>query len=341
MKKFFVFFAVLLALSVSAPLFALPGITQIMPEQNGAFVYYRDTTFIEETYIGIFQYDSSTYALRFYSPEVSSGSSDIILFVSLNPETDYVQVLGDSIYGTDSTEDTDKINYLYDLLYELASRRRKLDSRYFGEPVVVSEDYAAFNGTVTMTFRYDIPLFNLESIVSEEGLPLFTLVAKKIYDISDYDFFAFTGIPELPDTMKSDDSIPAKTAEELDQSWEVSIDDGSMSLSFIGGDAVHFFSLMEFQLDPEDDVPALTLLEQTAVMGASSTSSYWSCTEYAEIILEDDFLLLKIPEYSSDSWFMHYILCTPVDEYTYAFSELTVSEKLYSQNPAYFDSYLF
>ncbi|MCQ2612948.1 MAG: hypothetical protein MJ183_05020 [Treponemataceae bacterium] len=341
MKRFSVFFAVLFAVFAASPLFALPGITQIMPEQNGAFVYYRDTTFIEETYIGVFQYDSSTYALRFYSPQVSSGSSDIILFVTLNPETDYVQVLGDSIYGTDSTEDTDKINYLYDLLYELASRRKKLDSRYFGEPVVVSEDYAAFNGTVTMTFRYDIPLFNLESIVSEEGLPLFTLVAKKISDTTDYDFFAFSGIPELPDTLKNSGSIPEKSAEELDRSWEISIDDGSMSLSFIGGDAVHFFSFMEFQVDPEDDVPALTLLEQTAIMGSSSTSSYWSCTEYAEIILDDDCLFMKVPEYSSGSWYMHYILCTSVDETAFAFSELTVSEKLYSQNPAYFDSYLF
>jgi hypothetical protein len=59
--------SVLFILLFCSGLFALPGIDEWMPTVSGEYVYYRDYTFTDETYIGFLQYDAGTYAVRYYS----------------------------------------------------------------------------------------------------------------------------------------------------------------------------------------------------------------------------------------------------------------------------------
>jgi len=62
LKKITLFAAALFA---AANLFALP-------DASGEYVYYRDSSFNRESYIGFLYYDDSTYEARYYAPPTES-----------------------------------------------------------------------------------------------------------------------------------------------------------------------------------------------------------------------------------------------------------------------------
>lgn len=112
---------VLLFLSLAAGLFAFPGISSLFPTASGQYVYYRDYTFPEETYIGFLQYDEGTYAIRYYTPVAKNGSLPIIeMYLTLNTDADFVDITGEKIASPITQNDTEVMNYMHDLLYELA-----------------------------------------------------------------------------------------------------------------------------------------------------------------------------------------------------------------------------
>ena len=65
LKKITLFAAALFA---AANLFALPGVQKSVPDASGEYVYYRDSSFNRESYIGFLYYDDSTYEARYYAP---------------------------------------------------------------------------------------------------------------------------------------------------------------------------------------------------------------------------------------------------------------------------------
>ena len=65
MKKFILTFFMIFSLNC---LFALPGVQQLLPDQSGQFVYYRDSSFDRESYVGIIYFDEATYGLRYFAP---------------------------------------------------------------------------------------------------------------------------------------------------------------------------------------------------------------------------------------------------------------------------------
>jgi len=130
MKKIPLLLCAFLLLSAQA-LSALPGVTDFLPTESGRYVYYRDSANAAGAYIGFLQYDEGTYAIRFYSPRAERGSKELNVFISLDTNKDYVSMTGEKVLETLKPEDADTLNYLHDLFYEFASRRKKLDKAEF------------------------------------------------------------------------------------------------------------------------------------------------------------------------------------------------------------------
>ena len=59
MKKILLFILTSIILNITVA--ALPGTTQFIPDSAGEYVYYRDTSFTRESYIGLLMYDKGTY----------------------------------------------------------------------------------------------------------------------------------------------------------------------------------------------------------------------------------------------------------------------------------------
>lgn len=205
---------VLLFISLAAGLFAFPGIQSLFPTSSGQYVYYRDYTFPEETYIGFLQYDEGTYAIRYFTPTATNGTLPIIeMYLTVNTEVDYADITGEKINSPISQNDTEIMNYMHDLLYEFAARRRKLNGADFFSTVTSNEDFMQFGGDVSITWDFYIPVFNLHSITDENGDLLFEAVKTgTLTNNNDQSFASFIGIENIPiiDDYYIASIIPAK-----------------------------------------------------------------------------------------------------------------------------------
>lgn len=191
---------VLLFLSLAAGLFAFPGISSLFPTASGQYVYYRDYTFPEETYIGFLQYDEGTYAIRYYTPVAKNGSLPIIeMYLTLNTDADFVDITGEKIASPITQNDTEVMNYMHDLLYELAARRRKLNDADFFTTVTSTEDFMQFGGDVTITWDFYIPIFNLHSITDANGdILLEAVTVGALTNNNDQSFASFREFEDIP-----------------------------------------------------------------------------------------------------------------------------------------------
>ena len=153
MKKLLLTLTILLCVAVSA--FTLPGFTPFVPDTAGEYVYYRDYSFNRESYIGILNYDDTSYQIRYYAPadrDLVLPETNLAILFSLNPESNFFDMTGEKIitdvdpYG----DDVDILNYLHDLLYEFSSRRIKLDDLE-GTEIFTTQEFEQFGGKVTMS----------------------------------------------------------------------------------------------------------------------------------------------------------------------------------------------
>ncbi len=204
----------------SFTLFAFPGITDYIPTVSGEYVYYRNYNFDTETYIGFLQYDEGTYSIRYYSPKATSGLPSIQLLISMNPTADFPDLIGERILSSVTAEDTDTMNYMHDLLYELASRRKKMNGSDFSSTVKSTEEYTQFGGEVTLQFENYIPIFNLNTITDMTGKVLFqALCSGKLQDSNDNSFDIFSGIPEMTNTIIPATASDDKWVQVADNFW--------------------------------------------------------------------------------------------------------------------------
>ena len=67
MKKLIL--SILTSIILSVAVTALPGVTQFIPDSAGEYVYYRDSSFTRESYIGLLMYDEATYQIRYFAPQ--------------------------------------------------------------------------------------------------------------------------------------------------------------------------------------------------------------------------------------------------------------------------------
>ena len=208
--KFSVF--AFLSIFFAAPsLFALPGVEQKIGDQSGQFVYYKDSTFERESYIGIVYFDDSTYGVRYYAPaEQKSGKPEISMQVYVTIDAEKAATRGTIDFTGEKVEplprsqdETDIINYLHDFFYEMFPRRIMMGT--IDEATRESDDYAQFGGRVTIEWDPIIPILNLKRIVASDGkIALSAITGGKLLNSADTSFSDFRGIPSKISPKNSD-----------------------------------------------------------------------------------------------------------------------------------------
>ena len=216
---------------------AMPVFDSYLPDTSGEYVYYRDFSFERESYVGILYYDDETFQLRYYAPQSEAGfltEKDIELLVSVDPEADHLELTGERFIShlTPGDEDTEIVNYLHDLLYELFARRSRAEIITYENQDDKSGyyDFMQFGGNVKIIYDCTVPLFNLRTIYSEGGDVLFNCVTfgqiKSTTDgtFSDFKGFNFPAVsadenPKAYKKAKSNPAVYEKQSILLDKNW--------------------------------------------------------------------------------------------------------------------------
>ena len=195
MKKFLSF---ILALNLALVIWAMPQFDSYLPDESGEYVYYKDNTFLRESYVGILYYDYTTVQIRYYAPRDEDKKlleKDIAILVSMDSKQPITgeRFLTNVIPGT---EDVDIVNYLHDILYEFTSHRKRID-RLNERNIIINQNYDQFGGEVSITYDCTIPLYNIREIKKPTGEVLLHCVTTgKLQDNEDTSFEKFKGFPE-------------------------------------------------------------------------------------------------------------------------------------------------
>ena len=224
----------------AAATFALPGFTSFVPDTAGEYVWYRDNSFARESYIGLLNYDDTSYQIRYYAPadrSTAQPEKELAILFALNPQADYIDMTGEKIItevNPGSEDDVDILNYLHDIIYEFSARRIKagqLDST----PISLSQEYEQFGGKVTINFDSLVPLFNIKNIKASDGTVIFSCVTfGRIISGQDTSFEDFHGLlAAKPYHAPLKNKIKGKTAKfttqdgqkiTLDTNWQAAAD---------------------------------------------------------------------------------------------------------------------
>lgn len=264
MKKFLLS---LLILNFSFLIFAMPGFNSYLPDASGDFVYYRDYSFTQESYIGLLMYDNSSFQVRYYAPQDKTNNlpeKDISILVSIDPTADHWEMTGELLLTaiSNTPEEIDILNYLHDVMYEFSSRRIKVDDvspnnpkykldNYFKNNGIISkQEYLQFGGNVYITFDAMIPFFNIKSITDLKNNTLLECVCiGKIQSNEDKTFSGFKGfsnsfktaLPKLEKNYDSMDFSYENLYVKLDSRWTTDVnyaqlgDEALVALSKLAG----------------------------------------------------------------------------------------------------------
>lgn len=329
--------------------FALPGVQPAIPDLSGQYVYYKDTTFARESYTGILFYDESTYALRYFAPETKKKqpAKDVQILFSLDPAKNRVDLTGERIITAITPEDTDIVNYLHDILYELTARRQKVGS--FNGKTESRQDYEQFGGRVTMHFDALIPLFNLVSITSATNKSVFSLVtAGQLVSSDDDSFFAFKGMPAVltdkrhqfkPKKSQADEHTYQKDGTTvlqtvaLDAQWKQSMD----NLWLLGDNAILVMDVIP--APAHTDEAMLALLTRKMLLG---TDHSYPDLSHLSVTTKADQTNISTVFYkpNTESVTQDFKVLTKLDDGSVGFFTLTVFSGAYTKNKAYFQTIL-
>ena len=212
---------------------ALPGFTSFISDSAGEYVYYRDSSFTRESYIGILGYDDATIQIRYFAPQDDTAmlpAKEIAILITVDAKADFWNMTGEKIISTilPDTEDTDIVNYLHDLLYEFSARRISAEA-VESDKLILDQDFAQFGGKVALTFDARVPLFNIRTIANEKGEKIFDCVTiGTIKSSEDKSFEGFKGVaaPKPSVTKETRKAAKSKICKfenrqvTLDESWE-------------------------------------------------------------------------------------------------------------------------
>lgn len=284
----------LILASLCAGLFAVPGIKPLVPDVSGQYVYYRDYSFQDETYLGILCYDEGTYAARFYSCRNDKPLKDITIYVTMNASADHIDLTGEKIVGAaPGTEDVDILNYLHDFIYEFAGRRKKLNDRDFSDSVIVRDDYPQFGGSVKIEYDFYIPIFNVARILAEDGKTLFEAVCTgSLSSSSDKVFSDFKGIKHADISAGSTSSGDVPTEEWVevgDNMWLLG-DSAFYTKVYLACDEANFLAENGF-----------TFLQYYASNLLLSNDNYYVLLDDADILIDDESLFFVYETYDLES----------------------------------------
>lgn len=336
---------------------AFPGIKTYLPDYSGQYVYYRDYSFEYEAYIGFLYYDEGTYAMRYYAPQFPETSTvqragsersgipkTIEILFTLNPDVDYTDMTGERFLTNISGTDTDIVNYMHDLVYELSARRRKLDEEIVSSTAESKEDFSQFGGMVTMEYSFDIPIFNLKQITSADGMPLFEIVTVGALAFSDDPSFSqFKGFPApLNDKQRSFTSKKKTPDTEIKyNSQKIKLDNqwiqAAENMYMLGNEAVLVLSDFPASAAPNGSKMMLDTFCRTFSLSSQDTYAEWGSRKVTatknSVAVEMRYYLPLENSVTRD-----FKIIKKNKGGDYSVMSLTVFDNAYKTNRSYFDA---
>lgn len=328
--------------------FALPAVSPAVPDFSGQYVYYKDSSFERESYIGAIYFDESTYGFRYYAPAVITKKNpqpekNIYILFTIDNEKQNLELTGERILTSITPEDTDLVNYIHDFFYEMTARRQNA-----GE--VISEkseyqDYEQFGGKVTLYFNSLIPIFNLEKIVSVDKKTVLQIVtAGQLVSSEDQSFAKFTGINQkFKDTthkFKKDKKtkpveVNYKASEnstelkaKLDSSWNAATE------NFYTLNNVAVFTVNEVTSPMENQ---FDVLKRRLLLGTEQVYPNWQAQKIEK--KSNGTLFTQVSYHAeSDSYTCDFKFLREIDSKTAGLYTLTVFTGAYSSDKKYFDA---
>lgn len=327
---------------------ALPGVQSPVSDQSGEYVYWRDTSFQRESIVGAIYYDDSTYALRYFAPADAKkklAQKDIAVYLTVDPDSSVLKLTGENIVGITEAQDTDIVNYLHDLFYELTARRQKTPIAPTGTTSSV-QDFVQFGGNVTLVFDARIPIFNLVSITGADGMPILDVqVTGRLVSSEDTSFSAYKGIQSLPKdkkrTLKKSKAQPLSVdfeghRLELDTRWARSAE----NLFLLGDSALLTVNTIPAQ-SSESSVPFETSMLRLL---CQSTEGSYIPLKFVQIGRTPSGDLARVTAYSvqpaEGNLARIFHVLTPRSSGDFAYLMLSVFDGAYQRNRAYFDAIL-
>lgn len=368
---FLLIFALFSGVAIAAPKAASSAklMAQYPESLSGDFVVYRDYSWKSPTWIGFLRYDDSTWGAFVKTP--SSGSDVRILFRTERSGGTLV-LTGQNIISKISQGDVPAVNYLMQLLPDLAAWRYQAESEGIvlpaaqavsgaaGSPlgkrsellppcVSLTRDRAEFGGAVALFFAPEVPVFNLAAMQgsgsgsdSGSGAMLALERAGRIQSGGDDAFFAFVprGEPKpgasltVPQARKTEKRSVDGIELSLDGQWTMVAD----NTFFLGNSAVIIVDTLDLALMqiPRDNL-ALSLVRLFSLSSGAS----WASPDALSMSGTAKRFRIENSIYDAVSGTMNrdVKLCVPsADGKRCAVATLSVNETAYRANKAYFDS---
>ena len=337
--------SIITTILLTTSVFALPGFTSFIPDSAGEYVYYRDTSFTRESYVGILMYDEATYQIRYIAPqdnETKLPEKEIAILLTVDPKADVWTMTGEKIISTilPDTDDTDIVNYLHDLLYEFSARRIKAD-KVENLQVIIDQDYAQFGGNTSITFDARVPLFNIRTIADEKGNKVFDCVTIGIIKSSeDNTFSQFKGLPSNKPSVTKENKKTAKSvvckfenrSVTLDENWEQKME----NFWTLGNESLVTMSVLP-KVSENKVLNDLYIQRKLLESSAGSYTDFQNC----EIIYTQSKNSYKITSTSffpeSDINVCITKILTHNKEDGFDYFSISTYQKSYLKNPSYFD----
>lgn len=367
MKKLFITLAILFSSVFSV--FALPGFSPYINDISGEYVYFQDKTFKRESYVGFLMYDEKTYAARYFAPakpKENLPEKEIKIFFTLNPDSDHIELTGEKIATNIMPDDTEIVNYIHDLIYELPSRRAKageiapsenasIGVDFLHTGIRINENFPQFGGNVTVIYDFLVPLFNVKLIESSSAESVFFVVTcGRLSSSNDNSFDSFKGFPEkfsdknhsFKKNRKAEEKIYSTSEGQsivLDSNWVQ-----SMENLWLLGDA----SLISMGTIPETTVvnSEKTNFVSPFILRQLLLSSSASYVDWKTIFIENYDYYIRNKQDSSQTFTIRSLIYQPETqnltrnikiitkkENLYHFFTLTAFDNVYRKNEKYFE----
>lgn len=325
---------------------AIPGVKQYIPDSSGEYVFYRDNSFRNESYVGFLYYNEETYAVRFYSPANEKNRQleiDITLYVTVDSSKKGLQLTGERIDGT-FQGNMDIINYLHDLLYEFSSRRVMVDI-VSADRKTLADDFLQFGGAVSVVYNPFVPLFNIEQIKSSDGKPVFQLETMGyLASSTDTSFSQFKGMNGLPkDKKRVFKKKPSKDLEAefngqkvaLDTQWKKSMD----NLWLLDDYAILSMNEIAVPDEMKNSEMAFDMLVKRFSLGTNRSYSVWNQSKTVRTI--DSVTITNVffqPD--SENVTRDFKVITKRNDGTFVLLTFTIFDSVYQKSRFYFDTIL-
>lgn len=354
---------------ISNFIFALPGFKPYLKDVSGDFVFYKDYTFKRESYVGFLMYDEGTYCARYFAPKnEEKPAKDVKILFTVNTDKDFMELTGEKIISGRQADDTEVINYLHDMIYELNARRIKAgsvapkdvnfsddDVPFLRQGKIVDDEFMQFGGDVKVVYDYVVPLFNVKAVYDYSGDAKFEVATiGRLTSSDDNSFDDFVGFAELENFGKDakkksvaakkikvskKDVIINKTEDgqviALDSGWSRSMD----NLWMRGNDAVISAIKVSKDFGTENESQATYgfMLKQFLI-NASGVYRDWKSLF---VDFDDEDIKFQSLVYQPGKVTRNFIIIESEDEADdCAIMTLSVFENVYKKNSKYFNEIL-